>query len=184
MSNFSNHINQDDLIAANYFHYNRALTGLQNLRLWAIIAILFSALHAILFWSIIANAPKLFLTILTPIVTGFLFSIAMALVCALLSWLIIPYQSRKLWNQSAEIKKPSAWSMEPATLSVSSDSGIYHIRLDEIHKWAEHSGYFLLYVNDMQFRLVSKREMTLEQQSELRANLQTAGCPVASFMNS
>lgn len=181
MSQFTVQLELNDLVSANRYHIIRYWTGRRALKLLFWLVFLFSGVVTFFAWDTFAGDPRKFVVV--PIL-GLGMAIANVVLCAVFGMLLTPLTSKNVWMQSAEVRKPANWSFGDRSLLISTIDGEYGVRLDEVHKWAETSTLFLLYVNDQMFRLLTKRSMSAEQQDRLRSELRSAYCPRLSFATS
>jgi YcxB-like protein len=178
VSQFTVQLELSDLVSANRLHILRHWTGLRAVKLFFWLLIFYSVVVSVITWSSLSDEPRKLVAV--PILALGMTLAHMAL-CVILGIMLLPSTSKKLWAQSAEVRKAANWSLGDGVLTITNVAGDYAVQLDEVHKWTESSSLFLLYVNDQLFRLLTKRSMTLEQQNRLRTELQSAQCPRSSF---
>lgn len=96
---------------------------------------------------------------------------------AVLSYLLLPRQSRKLLTQQVLLHGVHHYDVSKEEIVFSSDRGCARLAYGMAHKWAENRNIFLIYHSDKTFQILAKDAMPTAAIDLIRSELIAADRP-------
>ncbi len=135
--------------------------------IWPLLVVGMAVSLFILWWGRMDNSWAA--DILAPML------IALIVVVALVQYVLVPWQARRQYQQSASVEDEIAAVWDEGQLRLSGDHGSLIYAWSDYHRWSEDSAILLLYHSDATFNVIPKSALTKAQCADIIALLEATG---------
>ena len=155
-----------DMAAAQRLHFSKSVltwrSALALLVLATFLGSIFGPLEEGLFgrWSLIL---------------GLFFAVSLFGLIWLILWLLLPFQARQIWNQTAKMRQHVTVTWDDMQVHFESTSGHSTYQWSQFYRWAKSRTVILLYVNGQLFFVLPLRAFHDGSESSITRNLRSAG---------
>ncbi|WP_336986330.1 YcxB family protein [Altererythrobacter aquiaggeris] len=101
--------------------------------------------------------------------------LALIVVVVLVQYLIIPWNARRHYRQSASLKDEITAQWDAKRIEIKGEHGSLKFDWSDFHRWSEDQAIILLYHSEQAFNAVPKSALDDHQLSSIKSYLQKAG---------
>jgi hypothetical protein len=136
-------------------------------------------------WLVLAIAVLLPVGIFEAAINGehdnfaLIWSTLMGLYMLFFFHFFVPRRARRVYAETKSIQDEQSMQLSAEQAEFSSDSGVFRLRWQDVHKWDEHRGLFMIYPSSAMMVLVPAARIDGAAMAFAKARLAEAGLPTA-----
>ncbi|WP_340587521.1 YcxB family protein [Erythrobacter alti] len=94
---------------------------------------------------------------------------------AVLQYLVVPWQARRHYMQSAGLKDEVTVEWDAQGIRLRGSRGESNLAWDDYYRWTEGRSLLLLHISEQMFHTIPESALTAEQWDDFRANIAASG---------